>query len=329
MEEELIEEIFRRTKEEGFVEGTEQYEVCKRALKFRSFSYKRSEELESGATVDCSTLISQAYWEGALIGIPFVAENQRKAVSGKTIESQQEMIPADVLIKYRSLEDCPDKTFNHVGLYLGKDSRNEQWLIESVGGSGVRLSKVSVFNAQGGIKRFTLSTQPFTNTQTQEALALAPFVPKFGRLGVRQYRKLGNDRIAHRGVDIYVPAGTLVPATTTGTIVLVHELVEDADGVEITGEHFTVRYLMLDDIKVKTGESVQIGDMLGRVVVPQERSDIVYSSITENKSHLHLEVEITGVTNERLESEIVMDGKRYLNHLYLSKSGTLALPFRI
>lgn len=313
MEEKLIEEIFGRMKDETFGEGTEQYEICKRALQFRGFSYKRSEELEVGATVDCSTLVSQSYWEGAAIGIPFIAESQRKATTGKTIESTQEMIPADVLVKHPSLEECPDKTYNHVGLYLGRDTTGEQWLIESVGSVGVRLSTVRVFNAQGGIKRFTLSTQPFASPQAREALSTAPFVPKFGRLGVRQYRKSGSERIAHRGLDVYVPTNTSVYATIAGTATLIHEPLEDANGVEIRGEHFTVRYLMLDDMKIEAEASVQAGNLLGKVASPSERSDIVHSPIRGDLSHLHLEVEENG---------------KYLNHLYLSKVGTLALPFR-
>ena len=328
-EKKLIEEIFKWMIDEGFGERTEQYEICKRALQFRNFSYKRSEELESDTTVDCSTLVSQAYWEGAIIGVPFIAENQRKAISGKMVKTPQEMIPADVLIKYPSLEDCPDKTYNHVGLYLGRDAKSEQWLIESIGRVGVRLSTVDEFNVLGGIKRFTLNTKPFASIQAREALSFAPLVPKFGRLGVRQYRKSKSGRTAHKGLDVYVTAGTPVYASITGTAIPIHESTEDTNGVEIRGEYLTNRYLMLDDIKIRAGEEIQTGDLLGQVASPSEKSDIVYSPITGNPSHLHLEVEITDMTKEILESEIVIGGKRYLNHLYLSKNGTLALLFRV
>jgi len=135
--------------------------------------------------VDCSTLTSQSHWEGALIGIPFVADNQRQAVSGKIIASVDKMIPGDVLVKYPSLDASPDKTWNHVGLYLGRDHSGEQWLIESTSKTGVRLAKVAEFNAQGGIKRFSLTTEVFSTDAARNALTLASMVPKFGRLGVR------------------------------------------------------------------------------------------------------------------------------------------------
>ncbi len=54
-QDEVIEEILGRMTADGFGEGTEPREICKQALQFRNFAYKRSEELETGAVVDCST----------------------------------------------------------------------------------------------------------------------------------------------------------------------------------------------------------------------------------------------------------------------------------
>ncbi len=228
------------------------------------------------------------------------------------------MIPADVLVKYPSLEQCPDKTYNHVGLYLGRDASSVQWLIESVGGIGVCLSTVSAFNAQGGIRRFTLTREPFLHEYTQGALAFGPLVPKFGRLGVRQYRKSGESRRAHTGLDLYAPVGTPVYATTDGIATSIYESIEDASGVEIRNERFIVRYMMLCNVVTPTGERVRVGDTLGHISPPSEKSDIVYTPTAGSTSHLHLEVELA----------IGASSERYANHLYLSKSGTLALPFR-
>src|ERR1043166_8079608 len=197
----LLDEIFQWSRLEGFVSGTEQYEICARALKFRNFSYRRSEELEAGTTVDCSTLVSQAYWEGAVIGVPFVADNQRTASTGITIQSLAEMVPGDVLVKYESLEMSPDKTWNHVGLYLGKAALGAQWLIESTSKTGVTFSRVPDFGPKGGIKRFTLSRRTFSSEAARVALKLAAHVPKFGRLGVRQYTRTESMRVPHRGLD--------------------------------------------------------------------------------------------------------------------------------
>lgn len=113
MQEKLIEEIFARMEDAGFVSGMEQYEICRRAIRFSGFSYRRDEELKLGTTVDCSTLTSQSHWEGALIGIPFVADGQRRATSAKNVQSTGELEPADVLVKYPSIEESPDKTWNH------------------------------------------------------------------------------------------------------------------------------------------------------------------------------------------------------------------------
>lgn len=321
-----LNQIFAWMQGEGFVEGTEQYEICRRATDFLGFSYKRSEELESSATVDCSTLTSQSHWEGALIGIPFVADNQRQAMSGKTIASVADMIPGDVLVKYPSLEASPDKTWNHVGLYLGKDSEKTLWLIESTGKTGVRLATVADFAPQGGIKRFSLSTEPYLTESEKQALALAPLVPKFGRLGVRQYLNSECSRPSHRGVDIYTPVGTPVYATVNGKVYVFHNELEDAVGVAIISDRFTVRYRALATT-VSNNTFVRVGDLIGHVIGPSEKSDVQYSPTRGNKSHLHLELEIGEATY--IPTEITISGLRYANHLYLSKIGKLASPFRL
>lgn len=122
------------------------------------------------------------------------------------------------------------------------------------------------------------------------------------------------ERLAHTGLDIYVPAGTPVYATISGTVSLAHREVEDVNGVEVRGECVVVRYLMLDHREAEIGGTVQQGDLLGYVALPSEKSAIIYSPVVGNASHLHLEVE---------------DGGEYLNHLYFSKIGTLSLPFRL
>lgn len=126
--------------------------------------------MEAGTTVDCSTLTSQSHWDSVLIGIPFIADNQRQTRSGITITSLAGLIPADVLVKYSSIDASPDKTWNHVGLYLGKDSDGVRWLIESTSKTGVRLAKVDDFNPQGGIKRFSLKTERLLATRSSNPL---------------------------------------------------------------------------------------------------------------------------------------------------------------
>ncbi|OGZ66540.1 MAG: hypothetical protein A2822_01310 [Candidatus Staskawiczbacteria bacterium RIFCSPHIGHO2_01_FULL_41_41] len=325
-EQTLLDEIFARMESEGFALGTEQYEICRKSLDFLGFSYKRSEELEAGAVVDCSTLTSQSHWEGALIGIPFVADNQRQAVSRGIIASVDKMIPGDVLVKYPSLDASPDKTWNHVGLYFGRDNGGEQWLIESTSKTGVRLARVAEFDAQGGIKRFSLTTEVFSTDVARGALALASLVPKFGRLGVRQYLKSGAERPVHRGVDIYMQTGTPVLATGDGVVRVFHDELEDADGVEIISDTFTVRYRPLA-VSVHDGAMVRTGDLIGCLAESSTNSNVQYSPTSNHQSHLHLEVEINSAN--RIPTEVKIGGKRYANHLYLSKIGVLPLPFRL
>ena len=316
----LICEITANMVRDGFVPGTEQYEVCMVALGYLGYSYERNEELVSGTVIDCSTLTSQALWLGAAIGIPFVADNQRTAASGKTILSLGEMIPGDVVIKYPSLEEAlPEKKWNHVGLYLGRDNQGCQWLIESASKTGACLSRVMDFNPQGGIKRFTLSREVFDSPQAKAVLALTRLVPKFGRLGVRQYCKFGERRV-HNGIDLYVSIGTPVYASIEGTVCLYTQ----ADGEQLVGIEinspdtgFLISYLHMGDIQKDTGNLVKEGDLLGFVSLPNKNSDVIYSpTATGRSSHLHLEVFGIG------------SGK-YLNHLYLSKTGVLGLPFKI
>ncbi|MDO8573053.1 MAG: peptidoglycan DD-metalloendopeptidase family protein [bacterium] len=308
----VINEIIARMVDEGFLLGTESHNICKRAIQFLDFSYQRSEELDDKTTIDCSTLVSQSYWEGAAIGIPFVAENQRTAMSGQTVSSLSEMIPGDVLVKYASLNEAPDKTWNHVGLYLGRDFDGEQWLIESTSKFGVRLSKVTDFDQKGGLKRFTFSKTVFDLFVANEALRLTTLVPKFGRLGVRQYCISGATRLAHKGLDIYVNEGTCVYATLSGKVSLIGDDIEKSFGVSIMGDNLIVRYLMLGELFVQEGAIVSKGVLLGKIVTPSKNSDIVYSTAKINQSHLHLEVEKEA---------------KFLNHLYFSKVGELGLPF--
>lgn len=256
-----------------------------------------------------------------------MADNQRRASSGNGINTLDEMIPADVLVKYPFLKVSPDKTWNHVDLYLGRDKQDIQWLIELTSKTGVRLSMVETFDPKGGIKRFTLTSRPFNSLAARHAHA--PLVPKFGRLVVRQYHKLSPDRPVHRGLDLYVPERTPVYATIAGLASHVSESVEGMKGIEIASSNMKVRYLMLDGITIESGVGVNIGELLGYVAVPSEMSDIAYFSLNEQMTHTHLHLEVEMGTEDNVPTEIVADGKRYTNHLYLTKIGKLPLPLQL
>ena len=321
----VLDELRKGMIEAGWGLDTEPYGICDKALEMLGWGYQQSEELVRESAIDCSTLVSQSHWEGAAIGVPFVAENQRTAVSGLNIRRIEDAIPSDVLVKYRSLDESPEGRWNHVGLYLGADFRGERWVIEAAGGQGVQLSTVKAFRPEGGIKRFTLSWSVFDSLEARQALALTRLVPKLGRLGARQYRRSSAERIPHRGLDLYTEPGAYVHATLDGTISLEWDPIEQFNGVAIVGSRYIVRVFPLGEIMVSAGTPVKKGDMIGRLVPPSETSDIRYATFPHGSSHLHLEVEcrFAGAIERQ---RIVVDGKKYLNHLYLSKTGELGIP---
>jgi hypothetical protein len=323
----LSQQILARIVESGYSIDSEPFRICQRAIRFLSFSYNRSEELEAARRIDCSTLVSQAHWEGAAIGIPFVAESQRKAVSAVSVASISDIRPADVMIRYESLTASPDREFNHVGLYLGSDDTGEGWLIEARGGVGVCLSRVADFEARGGIRRFTLSAKPFDAATSKSALNLAPLVPKLGRLGARQYTSSPRVRTPHRGLDYYVPTGTPVYAPNTGLVASAYDTTEDSRGIVIQDDDITVRLLQLEQLAVLNGEHVERGDLVGVVGSVSQRSSVRYSSSASDPSHLHLEVEFRRQPYPACGPVASIDDRTFGNHLYIAKSGRLALPF--
>ena len=316
-------------REAGFIEGTEEYEICSRAIRLLGMRYEQTEELAL-STIDCSTLTSQSHWEGALIGIPFIADSQRKAESGLSIDGIENAKPADVLVRYRSIDDAPDRKFNHVGLYLGKDLAGQPWLIESRGGQGVILTRAEEFPVEGGIKRFILrEMQAFSSADAKNAQRLAKQVPKMGRLGARQYSRTSTARHFHRGQDIYVELGTRVFAPTTGIMRVYTCSVESAKGVEI--ESLDVPGLVVRMLNVctpiPTETIVQAGALVGEVD-SAHGSEIQYvEGLSTANCHLHLEVECASPTVAGVTGISLKPADSFLfNALYLIKMGALLSP---
>jgi len=322
----FLSELFQKT---GIGKGTERYSICKHALGYLGYSYERHEELVFSETIDCSTLVSQSHWEGALIGVPFTAESQRKASSGKVISSMAEALPADVLVKYPSVSESPDGQWNHVGLYLGRDTSGIEWVVESVSGAGVRLTRAADFDPQGGIRRFVPFEDVVHDSTARAALALAIRVPKLGRLGAKQYPVSGGFRQAHRGVDIYTKENMPVYAGMEGVISVLHDNLKKTDGVEIYSQEETAaRYLMLRDIRVHDGDIVKVGALIGYVRRPPKNSGLVYSKLFGDTAHLHLEFQTRRGSSYAQGNCHVEGDSVYLNPLYCSKFGQLSLPFR-
>lgn len=313
----------------GCHHSTDRYRVCRHAMSYLGLPYEMTEEL-TDSTIDCSTLTSQSHWEGAAITIPFIAESQRVADSGRTVARIEDALPGDIFIRYQSVSRSPDGKFNHVGLFLGHDETGTGWVIEARGGKGVILTPSSEFPPEGGIKRYLpLDMRSYDSPSSIAALALASRVPKLGRPGARQYLRNSDERRIHRGVDIYVQPGTPAYAPISGFVKGYICELENARGFTITSEDnpfLTVSVLHIEGEGNILSSVVDAGERIGLVVEP--KSDIVryVDGITQSSTHLHLEAATVGGQLGELEPYLTLDGICFYNPLLLIKLGKLTLP---
>lgn len=101
------------------------------------------------------------------------------------------------------------------------------------------------------------------------------------------YSATYGDMRVHHGIDIACEDSTAVSAAADGKVVSVEDTAFFGTVVTIDhGDGITAKYSALKDIKVKAGDSVTAGDIIGAVTaVPDECAD---------QSHLHLEVQKNG-----------------------------------
>ena len=99
---------------------------------------------------------------------------------------------------------------------------------------------------------------------------------------VLQYSATLGDMRIHTGLDIACEEGTSVSAAGNGKVTSVDE--SSTLGTVMTIEHnggITTKYASLKDVKLKAGDAVSAGDIIGTVTaVPSECAD---------QSHLHFE----------------------------------------
>ena len=110
-----------------------------------------------------------------------------------------------------------------------------------------------------------------------------------------QYSATYGDMRLHTGIDIACKNGTFVSSCAAGTVT---DIIEDSvlgNCVVIDhGNSITVKYASLEDIKVKKGDKVNIGDIIGSVgTIPSECSD---------ETHLHIEVTKDGKPADPLKT---------------------------
>lgn len=103
-----------------------------------------------------------------------------------------------------------------------------------------------------------------------------------------QYSKTFGDMRLHSGIDIACKKGTAVSACADGKVLTVDESNQYGNIVTIEhGNGITAKYCALEDIKVKEGDTVKAGDIIGVVAtVPAECND---------EEHLHFEVYKDGI----------------------------------
>lgn len=98
-----------------------------------------------------------------------------------------------------------------------------------------------------------------------------------------QYSATYGDMRVHTGIDIACSDGTAVSACGAGTVISVEENAALGNVITIDhGNEITAKYASLKDVKVKAGDKVAAGDIIGSVTtIPSECAD---------QSHLHFEV---------------------------------------
>lgn len=98
---------------------------------------------------------------------------------------------------------------------------------------------------------------------------IAPRVPKLGRLGARLTAHYGTSR-RHTGVDIYVPAGTVVHSPIGGRIESVYKYQGRLRALSIrtataTGDMLTYLKPVLVDPTIVEGMEITAGQPVGRL----------------------------------------------------------------
>ncbi len=147
------------------------------------------------------------------------------------------------------------------------------------------------------------SDVPYSSEETvfDESTAISFTMPVQGdvikehSLTQLQYSATYGDMRVHSGIDIACDEGTSVGACGDGTVKSIEQ--SATLGNTVTIEHaggITVKYSALENVQIKEGSAVKMGDIIGAVTtVPSECND---------KSHLHIEAFADGEAVEPLEA---------------------------
>lgn len=165
---------------------------------------------------------------------------------------------------------------------------------------------VSDITDQSGLVSGGNSSVPSTQT-TNEGVSSVPYgrsaftvpvqgeiIKKFSQSELLYSKTFGDVRF-HSGIDIACKKGTAVSSCADGTVTAIEENGQYGNVVTIDhGNGITAKYSSIADLKIKIGDKVKSGDIIGTVsTIPAECND---------PDHLHFEVYKNGVAVEPIKA---------------------------
>ncbi len=260
--------------------------IC--SLDFVGFTYGISRELRPGE-IDCSTLISQAYWLGAGIRLPFRADDQLRSPMAESVNAA-DLLPGDLVFAYPSASESFNGRHNHVAMALGKDGWGEDWVIESSDPDGAHYARLAHARLGGGFRRISNHTAP--GLGTGEWIDLARRVPKLCRLGARLTSGTSTHHRRHMGTDIVLDAPTSIAAPVSGRVSrLVYTQGSEVAAIEVLAADRNSVHVLgpFGRTECSLGEDVVRGQVLGRTSsVPVAGCNV--TQLTRRRHRVHWEV---------------------------------------
>lgn len=124
-----------------------------------------------------------------------------------------------------------------------------------------------------------VSNEPYTTSYTMPVNG--DILKDFSTTTLQFSQTFGDMRL-HPAVDIACKEGTFISALTDGKVLSVEESVTLGNVITVEhGDGLIVKYACVKDVKIKAGDKVKGGDLIGKVgTVPNESSD---------QPHLHIE----------------------------------------
>ena len=145
-----------------------------------------------------------------------------------------------------------------------------------------------------------VESEPYVQSEVQIEKPLTFTMPvegeiikDFSRTNL-QFSKTYSDMRLHTGIDIACKESTAVSSVSDGKVVAIDETADFGTTVTIDHSGNTrVKYSALKDVKVKSGDKVSVGDIIGLSgTVPSECDD---------KPHIHIEVLKEGIAVSLIE----------------------------